>query len=123
MTGRSAEMPTAIQNRYLIICRRISLSWSMVSMAFVVQWMEGASRGIDRQSRSPAASRFETGRRIGFRPARVLAPRAGHFGAAGGAAGAAAAGGVAAGAGAAEPGAVAPAAGVAPALAAPLVKT
>src|SRR5436189_294845 len=32
MTGRSAEIPTAIQKRCLIICLRMSLSWSMVAV-------------------------------------------------------------------------------------------
>src|SRR5260370_10485131 len=39
MIGSSAERPTAIQNRYLIACLRMSLSWSMVAVGLRVRRM------------------------------------------------------------------------------------
>ena len=45
MTGKSAEIPTAIQNRCLIACLRKSLSWSMVAVALGFNSTRGFAGG------------------------------------------------------------------------------
>src|SRR3954469_25028626 len=82
MTGSRAEIPTAIQNRCLIACLRMSLSWSMVALAFGFDGFLGPGtirRALGFQSDlDPIPSdRIEVGSRSGGRLARSRGRRGG----------------------------------------------